>query len=145
GAPPVMLHDINPSGSASPEDLFAAVGGLMYFSADDGASGRELYRSDGTPAGTYRIADIDPGVRGSDPQEFVDYAGFVYFQADGDFTTDAELWRTDGTAAGTTLVADLNPSGDSDPTNLTVVDHGAGDRLLWMRADVSGSSRSEER
>ena len=40
-------------------------GSLVCFNADDGINGRELWRSDGSPEGTYRHADLQPGVGGS--------------------------------------------------------------------------------
>jgi ELWxxDGT repeat protein len=33
----------------------------LYFTADDGTDGRELWTSDGTPAGTAVVQDINPG------------------------------------------------------------------------------------
>ena len=146
GAAPVMVADVNPSGASNPSGLFATNTGILYFAATDGASGAELWRSDGTDTGTYRVADINVGPSSSSPKGFVTYAGFTYFNATtyGSGSTGSELWRTDGTAAGTTLAADLDPGpGSSDPQDLTVVDHGAGDRRLWMRADASGSYNDE--
>jgi ELWxxDGT repeat protein len=39
-----------------------AFNGTLYFTADDGGSGYELWRSDGTAAGTVRVLDLNPGV-----------------------------------------------------------------------------------
>ena len=39
---------------------FAGVGGTLFFTADDGIHGRELWKSDGTKAGTVLVKDIDP-------------------------------------------------------------------------------------
>src|SRR5262249_2279298 len=52
--------------SASPGNL-TNVNGLLYFAADDGVNGRELWQSDGTAAGTVMVRDISPGTTGSDP------------------------------------------------------------------------------
>jgi ELWxxDGT repeat protein len=43
-----------------PSDL-TNVNGTLYFTADDGTHGTELWKSDGTPAGTTLVQDIYPG------------------------------------------------------------------------------------
>lgn len=92
----------------STPELFVATSGIAYFSADAGAAGQELWRSDGTAAGTFVVADIYAGAGSSRPSRFMEYGGHVYFWA-RIAGTGNELWRTDGTAAGTALVAELQP------------------------------------
>jgi ELWxxDGT repeat protein len=45
--------------SSAPSRLYAN-GGFVYFAADDGVNGRELWRTDGTPDGTILYADLYP-------------------------------------------------------------------------------------
>jgi ELWxxDGT repeat protein len=85
----------------------AEFGGLLYFSADDGESGSELWKTDGTAAGTELVTDIFPGLYSEDagvansssPRGLTVSGGKLFFMAE-----DAEgvrLFQTDGSAAGT--------------------------------------------
>lgn len=52
---------INPGISpSSPGDL-TAVGNTLYFLADDGSTGYELWKSDGTNVGTMPVINLLPG------------------------------------------------------------------------------------
>lgn len=91
---------------------------VMLFSANDGVTGHELWKTDGTPEGTVLVKDINPSA-GSSPSAGVALNGFIYFNAN-DGVHGNELWRTDGTAAGTVLVKDINPgAADSSPRGAT--------------------------
>lgn len=98
-----------------------AFNGALYFSADDGIRGSELWKTDGTAAGTVLLKDINVGSDrdSSSPGWFTEYAGALVFSAvgaDGD-----ELWKTDGTADGTVMIRDINPGEDSSsPSDLVV-------------------------
>src|SRR5207344_1058678 len=61
------LADIAPGGAGSTPRTLVVHRGRAYFSADDSIHGRELWQSDGTPAGTRLAADLLPGSEGSDP------------------------------------------------------------------------------
>src|SRR5262245_16256098 len=83
------------------------VNGTLFFAADDGVHGRELWKSDGTAAGTVMLKDINPnGV--SNPDSMVNVNGIVFFTAHNG-TNGRELWKADGTEYGTVLVKDINP------------------------------------
>jgi ELWxxDGT repeat protein len=97
------------------------LGGDVLFIGDDGVSGKEIWRSDGTEAGTVLVADLRPGSIGSEPLWLTPVGDLVYFVAN-DGVHGRELWRTDGTAAGTELL-DLLPGPESSaPAWLTDVD-----------------------
>jgi ELWxxDGT repeat protein len=60
-----MVADIFPGASSSFPSHMPNVNGELYFSANDGVHGTELWKSDGTAAGTVMVKDIDPGVNSS--------------------------------------------------------------------------------
>jgi ELWxxDGT repeat protein len=112
-AQPVLVKDVRTApapGSPLDNYLFdaATLGGFLYFAADDGFFGRELWRSDGTAAGTARVADLCPGRCSSEPHSLTAAAGVLFFIARDD-SRGRELWRSDGTAAGTFPLADVAP------------------------------------
>ena len=126
---------INPGAASSGAENIVNVNGTLFFVADDGTNGRELWMSDGTPAGTTMVDDdvvpnggINPGAASSFPFELANVNGTLFFDA-ADGTNGRELWMSDGTPAGTTMVDDARvPDGgiapgvvSSDPAGLTNV------------------------
>jgi ELWxxDGT repeat protein len=111
-----LVRDINTSPLSSQTYNLTQVNGAMYFTASTLASGNELWRTDGTAAGTRLVKDILAGPAGSDPSYLTNIGGTLYFFAD-DGVHGLELWRSDGTAAGTTLVKDIiaGKTGSVDP------------------------------
>ena len=101
--------------------MLTDVGGTLFFLANDGLNGRELWTSDGTEAGTVLVKDIRPAQYTSDADWLTDVGGTLFFTAE-DGVHGEELWTSDGTEAGTVLVKDINPgsAGDS-PYSLTEV------------------------
>jgi ELWxxDGT repeat protein len=119
-APAHLLKDVNPgpgSGSAiaSCGPGFLEIEGTTFFVADDGVHGSELWKTDGTCAGTVLVKDIQPGAGSSSPLCLANLTGTLLFSAN-DGVQGRELWRSDGTEAGTMLVMDLVAgSGSSSP------------------------------
>ena len=92
----------------------------VFFQADDGVHGIELWCTYGTADTTYMVKDIMPGAASSHPSNFVSYRGKAFFQAN-DGIAGPELWVSDGTAAGTVMVADItHGASGSFPSLLTV-------------------------
>jgi ELWxxDGT repeat protein len=85
-----------------------SVANKLFFSANDGTTGNELWVSDGTDPGTYLVMDINPGINGSYYSgNGIVYANKFYFNADNG-VNGTELWASDGTAPGTSMIKDIN-------------------------------------
>ncbi len=122
-----MIEDTNP-GSASgvgvptfsseaANTLSYVYNNLYYFSAiNPVTSYQEPWVSDGTEAGTMRLAAMDPA---KEEVWLISYKvnedGFVYFEARRFFEANdpSELWKTSGTPASTSKVSDIGPD-DND-------------------------------
>jgi ELWxxDGT repeat protein len=146
----------NPAGPPLPDD-FTPLGSQVLFTATDPEAGHELWRTDGTPAGTARVIDLHPGTEWSLPVDLTEFDGVVYFAADdsvikhpdGSATYDRELFRSDGTAQGTFRVKDIYPGPEpSVPGELTpfrsslyfaAVEPGFG-RELWKTDGTEGGT-----
>jgi ELWxxDGT repeat protein len=106
-----LVKDINPGEESSEPLNLEGVGNTVFFSASIyGELGFELWKSDGTNAGTTIVRDISPGPGyGVDPDvHLTRVRDMLLFPADDD-VHGPELWRSDGTESGTTLIRDLNP------------------------------------
>ena len=96
--------------------------GLLYFRYREHCTNRfELWRTDGTIAGTIELAEVTGDVPANDPNRFADLAGQAIFSVYQN-SYGYELWTSDGTPGGTGLVKDLYPGANSsDPYYLRVL------------------------
>jgi ELWxxDGT repeat protein len=90
------------------------VGNRFYFTAVEQATGRELWVSDGTAAGTRLVKDITPGSYqsipyGSDLIGLTAVGDRLFFLEGSTLMFGSKLWVSNGTEAGTTLVKNLGP------------------------------------
>ncbi|MEC8541773.1 MAG: hypothetical protein VXY53_08045, partial [Candidatus Thermoplasmatota archaeon] len=120
----LLRIDIYPGSSHGyPADL-TVFNNELYFTADDGINGYELWEYDGVNAPSM-VADINPGsnpggsASGSNPAYLTVFNDELYFQAN-DGTHGTELWKYDGVNAPS-MVADITPGSSSSlPGDLTV-------------------------
>ncbi len=141
----VLVKDINPgagSGFMRVPNAFINVNGTLYFAGNNGLNGHELWKSNGTAAGTVMVKDISLGLGDGlfvlPDFTIVNINGTLYF-AGFNNSSGLELWKSDGTAAGTVLVKDIASGSSSSPRELTAVngtlffaaDDGVGGYELW--------------
>ena len=80
---PTLVRDIHPGASSHPDQL-TPLGDSVFFVADDGFVGRELWKSRGTLASTELVADIRTGGESSNPSSLTVMNGVLYFTATDD-------------------------------------------------------------
>ena len=144
-----MVKDINLGGgiiyATDPNVGNIEFNGHFIFKANDGTLGIELWKSNGTDAGTEMIKDIYTGETGSNPGKLVPFNNALYFRATSD-EYGSELWKTDGTESGTVMVKNIHPEYDSYPEYIAEVNgylyfsanDGEHGQELW-RSDGTGS------
>src|SRR5207237_6005517 len=92
--------------STQPGPFIMPVGNAVFFRASGAGTGLELWKTDGTPAGTALVKDIFPGAGGSVPTRLTNVNGTLYFSAN-DQAGPARTFRSDGTPDGTVRVDSL--------------------------------------
>tara|TARA_B100000424_G_scaffold224771_1_gene184737 strand:- start:4406 stop:6553 length:2148 start_codon:yes stop_codon:yes gene_type:complete len=117
-----LVKDINQGAHNSDPMYFEEMGGLLYFTADDGISGTELWKSDGSALGTGIVSNIAENASSSWPGEKISIGNTLFFTAD-DGTSGYELWKSNGTYSGTMLVKDI-VAGPSDGGVSNMVEFG---------------------
>lgn len=131
------VKDINTSQTASSSDPseLVVIGNTVYFAANNGKDSNELWRSDGTSAGTRLVRDSE-GIfqTGSNPSSLAKSNGLLFFSGIGTLL-DRELWKSDGTATGTVQVKNLALSGSSFPSSMFDVNG----TLFFTASDTAGA------
>jgi uncharacterized repeat protein (TIGR01451 family) len=145
-----------PMGS-DPQDL-VNIEGVLYFTADNGTDGRELWKSDPRTGETKMVMDLNPGAASSSPSGLINFQGRLFFTATTS-TFGRQLWVYNPFDATTNRVVDFRShKGASSPEQLTPVgpflfftaDDGTRGRELWFygrtrEGDVVGIVRVDIR
>ena len=124
-----LIKELRPQSGAynrsSYPSSFHLLNKILFFTAYDGVE-RKLWRSDGTPEGTYKLHDKKVSLIKS-------YQDAIYFVSDA----ESALYKTDGTVVGTIVVKEIpNGSKNAGIKKLTV--SGA---YLYFTAQPSDSTR----
>jgi ELWxxDGT repeat protein len=142
----VLVKDIRPGNLGIQMKELTAVGDLLFFITDDQQPdpndfGEELWRSDGTEAGTFMAKDIRVGPVDSGIKNLIAVGNTLFLSAvDGNVAEGGhlqELWNSDGTEAGTVLVKDINPTGFGNPNHMIELNG-----ILYFQAN-DGTNGSE--
>ena len=136
-----LIKDINPGLKGSSPEQLTYVNGTLYFVANDGTHGKELWKTNGTPASTVLVKDIVPGPEGSDIQEMTNVNGMLYFSAvtiskkPGEESKTRQLWRSNGILTGTTVIEAGHKFAEVlNPVGLTAV----GDAIYYVKFNALG-------
>ncbi|NMO21297.1 hypothetical protein HPC49_40135 [Pyxidicoccus fallax] len=139
-----LVRDINPGPKSAFSLLestpqFATTKGVLYFAADDGGHGRELWRSDGTPWGTWMVRDLVPGEGSGAPEQLSADSGQVFFSA-ATPASGREPWSSGGHFWDTKPLRDIAPgTASSNPSHFVrsgwevffIANEGTADQRLW--------------
>ena len=116
-----VLLDIKSGANHSYPRYFKVLNNNVFFAAGDGVNGRELWKTDGTAAGTALFLDINLGAGDSNPDQFNILGVQLAFAATYD-VLGRELFKTNGNTNSLVLIKNINPgAGSSDPTNVTLI------------------------
>ncbi|MBI4926676.1 MAG: hypothetical protein HY835_02845 [Anaerolineae bacterium] len=106
----------------------AELNGILYFPAWDDKRGTQLWRTDGTPGGTYPVTNQNPDTGGISIGDIISADGYIWFtgiQSSGFGQPNINFYRTDGTLTGTTQIDNLVPNGMAVLNNRGILKVGA--------------------
>ena len=144
-----LIKNIAPKRKGSNPSHLYAHREQLFFSADNGQTGDELWSTKGKGASTRLFQDIYPGSNSSSPSSFAGYKNSLFFSAN-DGRRGHELWTTKGEKGKSERLADINSGkGSSSPADLLVMDSvlymsandGSHGRELWKHSLKSGETK----
>ena len=100
------LKAIQPYGIYSSQyeypDYFCIVNDVLYLDAYTATTGYELWKTNGTAAGTVLVKDITGDASDGNPAYLTNVSGTLFFNASVN-----GLWKSDGTSNGTVLITSI--------------------------------------
>ena len=159
-----LVADIDVGSSGSNPGYYMSpilVGEVLYFSANDGVDGHELWGFNTSNGSVWQVADIFSGVSGSNPGFYLELlvGDTLYFSAN-DGSTGIELWAHNTSNHSTWQAADIHSTGSSTPglhmyiligdtmyfsatdgsTGSELWAHDTSNHSTWQVADISSGS-----
>ncbi len=150
---PSIIQDINVGSPNSSPTLFTSCGAIntIFFVADNGTTGAELWKYDIGTGTASLVKDINPGATGSGITVITPNLtnnGIIFNANDG--TNGNELWKSDGTPAGTSMILDINTgTASSSPNNFYIsagkfifsADNGTNGKEPWItNGNIAGTA-----
>ncbi len=133
-----LVKDIAPLANSSFPQALTTVGNKLFFTASNSASGRELWVSDASEAGTFMVQNLvaNAGNSGISETDLCVRGLDLFFSSNG--VGGNELRRSNGTLNAVVNIRDIGQAG-SFPTSFTkmgnltffVADDGVNGRELW--------------
>jgi trimeric autotransporter adhesin len=102
-----IVKDLNPGIANGIPGFFATIGDNLYFNGRN-ATSTQLWKTDGTDAGTISLFDLVPNSNTDNCTNLTNCNGILYFTPTKNASDIGEPYKSDGTAAGTVLVKRIN-------------------------------------
>ncbi|MFN7022589.1 MAG: hypothetical protein ACK4WH_14865 [Phycisphaerales bacterium] len=148
GTIPISESAVPATGGVVVHDAAAPFGWVVFLAAGDQTTGVELYRSNGTRAGTSLVADLNPGADPSSPANFTLLQDVVYFNTTsfvGAGSYFGSFFAVSATAGTITDLAIGNPDAPASIAPMTAANGrvflaatGEQGRELWAYRPDSG-------
>ncbi len=135
-----LVKDITPSNSNATfsnltnDRIFHDLNGQLFFLANNGENGMEIWKSNGTSTGTTLLKDFKIGSTSASYRHFMKSGTDLYFIVNDD-TYGYQLWKTDGTQVGTLRINGL-PSNESFENAYPFI--GVGNKMFLVAYNQTG-------
>ena len=104
-----MLTDVNSSGGGLNLGNLTDVNGNLFFTANDGIDGVQLWEYNAAAGSTVMLSDVNTSGGGFNPGNLTSVNGNLVFTAN-DGADGVQLWEYSSTAGSTAMLSDVNPT-----------------------------------